>query len=97
MGVKSEGQLLIAGTRGYILAESPWWLTQSFEVRYEDPNKKEKYFVKFLGQGLRYEISDFAYMINGHEGRSYKFTEEESVAMAGVMEEFLRRRRLQNE
>ena len=36
-------------------------------------------------------------MINGHEGRSYKFTEEESVAMAGVMEEFLRRRRLQNE
>lgn len=97
VGVKSEGQLLIAGTRGYILAESPWWLTQSFEVRYEDPNKKEKYFVKFLGQGLRYEISDFAYMINGHEGRSYKFTEEESVAMAGVMEEFLRRRRLQNE
>lgn len=96
VGVKSEGQLLIAGTRGYILAESPWWLTQSFEVRYEDPNKKEKYFVKFLGQGLRYEISDFAYMINGHEGRSYKFTEEESVAMAGVMEEFLRRRCLQN-
>lgn len=96
VGVKSEGQLLIAGTRGYILAESPWWLTQSFEVRYEDPNKKEKYFVKFLGQGLRYEISDFAYMINGHEGRSYKFTEEESVAMAGVMEEFLKRRGLQN-
>lgn len=96
VGVKSEGQLLIAGTRGYILAESPWWLTQSFEVRYEDPNKKEKYFVKFLGQGLRYEISDFAYMINGHEGRSYKFTEEESVAMAGVMEEFLKQRGLQN-
>lgn len=92
VGVKSEGQLLIAGTKGYILAESPWWLTQSFEVRYEDPNKKDKYFVKFLGQGLRYEISDFAYMINGHEGRSYKFTEEESVAMAGVMEEFLRQR-----
>ncbi len=92
VGVKSEGQLLIAGTKGYILAESPWWLTQSFEVRYEDPNKKDKYFVKFLGQGLRYEISDFAYMINGHEGRSYKFTEEESIAMAGVMEEFLRQR-----
>lgn len=75
-------------------------MTQSFEVRYEDPNKRDKYFVKFLGQGLRYEISDFAYTINGHEGRSYKFTEEESIAMAGVMEAFMdkrRRERTQNE
>lgn len=93
VGVKSEGQLIVAGTKGYILAESPWWLTQSFEVRYEDPGKKDKYFVKFLGQGLRYEISDFAYMINGHEGRSFKFTEEESIAMAGVMEQFLENRK----
>lgn len=92
VGVKSEGQLVIAGTKGYILAESPWWLTQSFEVRFEDPNKVEKHFVKFLGQGLRYEISDFAYMISGHDGRAYKFTEEESVAMAGVMERFLEER-----
>lgn len=95
VGVKSEGQLIIAGTKGYILAESPWWLTQSFEVRFEDPNKVERHFVKFLGQGLRYEISDFAYMISGHEGRSYKFTEEESVAMAGVMEKFLEQRKKQ--
>ena len=93
VGVKSEGQLLISGTKGYILAESPWWLTQYFEVRYEDPNKKDRYFSKFLGQGLRYEISDFAYMIQGHQGRSYKFTEEESVAIAGVMEQFLEKRR----
>ena len=93
VGVKSEGQLLIAGTRGYILAESPWWLTQYFEVRYEDPSKKDRYFSKFLGQGLRYEISDFAYMIHGHRGRSYKFTPEESIAIAGVMEKFMEKRR----
>ena len=93
VGVKSEGQLVIAGTKGYILAESPWWLTQSFEVRYEDPNKRDKYFVKFLGQGLRYEISDFAYAINGNVGRGYKFTQEESIAMAGIMEAFMDKRR----
>lgn len=93
VGVKSEGQLLISGTKGYILAESPWWLTQYFEVRFEDPSKKERYFSKFLGQGLRYEISDFAYMIHGHQGRSYKFTEEESIAIADVMEKFLEKRR----
>lgn len=92
VGVKSEGQLLIAGTKGYILAESPWWLTRSFEVRYEDPNKIEKYATRYLDFGLRYEISDFAYMINRHEGRGYKFTEEESIAMAGIMERFLAQR-----
>ena len=92
LGVKSEGQLLISGTKGYVLAKSPWWLTESFEVRYEDPNKVEKYFVKFLGDGLRYEISDFAYMIQGHQGRNYKLTKEESCAMAGVMEAFLNAR-----
>lgn len=92
LGVKSEGQLLISGTEGYILAESPWWLTQSFEVRYENPNKREKHFAKFLGNGLRYEISDFVYMINGHHGRAYKFTREESIAMAGIMEKFLKNR-----
>jgi choline-phosphate cytidylyltransferase len=92
VGVKSEGQLLISGTNGYILAESPWWLTQYFEVRYEDPAKRDRYFSKFLGEGLRYEISDFAYLIHGHQGRSYKFTEEESIAIAGVMEQFLKKR-----
>ena len=43
LGVKSEGQLLISGTKGYILAESPWWLTKKFEVRFEDPNRRERY------------------------------------------------------
>ena len=92
VGVKSEGQLVVAGTKGYILAESPWWLTRYFEVRYEDPMKKERYFSNFLGDGLRYEISDFAYRIQGHQGRAFKFTAEESVAIAGVMEQFLEQR-----
>lgn len=93
LGVKSEGQLLIAGTKGYILAESPWWLTRTFEIRYEDPNKRDRYNVNFLGNGLRYEISDFVYMINGYEGRTFKMTAEESIAMADIMEQFLAKRR----
>lgn len=95
VGVKSEGQLVIAGTEGYILVESPWWLTTSFEVRYEDPSKRDKYYTKFLGEGLRYEISNFAFMINGHDRRSFKFTEEESIAMADVMERFMEKRRME--
>ena len=93
LGVKSEGQLIVAGTQGYILAKSPWWLTKSFEVRYEDSTKIEQYSTKFLGYGLRYEISDFAHMINGNGMRAYKLTRGESIAMAGIMETFLAKRK----
>ena len=71
IGVKSEGQLLISGTKGYILAESPWWLTRKFQVRYEDSNKIETYTPNFLGDGLRYEIGEFFSRINGGEGHLF--------------------------
>ena len=89
VGVKSEGQLVIAGTKGYILAKSPWWLTKYFEVRYEDPNKIDKYEIPFYGDGLRYEIKDFVVMINNGEVDNTKFGRKESVALAGVMEKFM--------
>lgn len=97
LGVKSEGQLLISGTRGYIRVDAPWWKTQSFEVCYEDVDQNEKYFVKFLGEGLRYEISDFVSAINGSDKKDYKLTPEESVALAEVMERFLSERELKRQ
>lgn len=97
VGVKSEGQLIIAGTKGYILVPSPWWLTKYFEVRYEDPNRIERYTNNFLGDGLRYEISDFLKMINGQTERIYKLTSEESIAMAEIMERFMSLREVGNE
>lgn len=90
LGVKSEGRLLIAGTKGYIIAEAPWWKTSYFEVHYEDPAKVEKYSEVFLGDGLRYEISDFLSMINGRNSSEFKLTRSESVALAEVMEKFLK-------
>lgn len=93
IGAKSEGQLVIAGTKGYILAESPWWLTRSFVVRFEDPGKVERYSPKFLGDGLRYEIADFVSKMNGSERMSHCLTMEESIAMAGVVEKFMERRK----
>lgn len=92
LGVKSEGQLLISGTKGYILAEAPWWKTAYFEIHHEDPTDVEKFSERFLGSGLRYEISDFLSMINGNDKNGFKLTPEESEAMAGVMEQFMERR-----
>lgn len=90
LGVKSEGRLLIAGTKGYIVAEAPWWKTSYFEVHYEDEGKIEKYSETFLGNGLRYVISDFLSMINGSSSSEFKLTRGESVALAGIMEQFLK-------
>lgn len=95
VGVKSEGQLVIAGTNGYILAESPWWLTKKFVVRYEDPNKIEVYEPKFQGDGLRYEISEFISKINGMDKNGYKLTAEESIAMSAITEQFMKKRQEQ--
>ena len=93
LGVKSEGRLLISGTKGYIIAEAPWWKTTYFEVHHENPNDVEKYSDRFLGDGLRYEISDFLSMINGSNKSEFKLTRSESVAFADVMERFLRENR----
>ncbi len=59
LGVKSEGSLVISGTRGYIYVPAPWWKTDYFEIRYENPSETEKDFYKFSGDGLRYEIVEF--------------------------------------
>ncbi|MDE7019121.1 MAG: Gfo/Idh/MocA family oxidoreductase, partial [Lachnospiraceae bacterium] len=89
LGVKSEGKLLISGTKGYIVVEAPWWKTTYFEVHYENAGYVEKYSDRFLGDGLRYEISDFLSMINGSSKSEFKLTRGESVAFADVMERFL--------
>jgi len=90
LGVKSEGRLLISGTEGYIVAEAPWWKTSYFEVHYEESEKVEKYSEIFLGDGLRYEISDFLSMINGSSNSEFKLTRGESIVLADMMEQFMK-------
>ncbi len=90
LGVKSEGKLLISGTRGYITVEAPWWKTNYFEVHRENPDDVERFSERFLGDGLRYEISDLLSMINGDRKRDFKLTRGDSVTMAEIMEKFLK-------
>ena len=81
---------MIAGTKGYIVAEAPWWKTTYFELHYENSSQVEKYSERFLGDGLRYEISDFISTINGNSSSEFKLTREESVTLAGMMEAFMK-------
>lgn len=91
LGVKSEGRLLIAGTKGYIVADAPWWMTTYFEVHFEDASRVEKYSERFLGNGLRYEISDLLNQINGDSKSEFKLTRKESITMASIMEAFMKK------
>lgn len=87
--MKSEGRLLVSGTKGYIVADAPWWKTTYFEVHYEDASKVDRYSETFLGDGLRYELCDFLAMVNHNEKAGFKLTGKESVALAEIMEKFL--------
>lgn len=62
-GVKSEGELIISGTKGYIYVPAPWWKTDYFEIRYENPADNKRYFYQLDGEGIRYEIVSFLKMI----------------------------------
>lgn len=67
LGVKSEGELIVAGETGYIRIPSPWWLTSKIEVHHEDPNLVETYEYSYEGSGLRYEITEFSNRITAIE------------------------------
>ena len=88
VGVKTEGDLVISGTKGYLYVPAPWWLTDYFEVRYEDRTKNKKYFYSYDGEGLRYEIQEFISMIINKRRGSYKMKKEESVLIADIIEQY---------
>lgn len=88
IGVKTEGNLVISGTKGYIYVPAPWWLTDFFEVRYEDQTKNRKYFYSYDGEGLRYEIQEWLSMIVNQRRSCYKLRRRESVAIAEIIERY---------
>lgn len=91
IGVKTEGNLVISGTKGYVYVPAPWWLTDYFEVRYEDQTKNKKYFYSYDGEGLRYEIQEFLSMIVNKRHSCYKLRRRESVAIAEIIEKYRKR------
>lgn len=88
IGVKTEGNMIISGTKGYVYVPAPWWLTDYFEIRYEDQTKNKKFFYCYDGDGLRYEIQEFMSMIVNHRMSSYKLRRKESIAIAEIIEKF---------
>lgn len=71
MGFKSEGELIISGTKGYIYVPAPWWKTDYFELRFENPNENKRYFYQLDGEGIRFELVAFIRSIKSQKIISY--------------------------
>ncbi len=87
VGVKSEGELIISGTKGYIYVPAPWWKTDYFEIRYENPIDNKRYFYKLDGEGIRYEIVSFIKAIRTLKKSTY-LLENVSEAIVKTIESF---------
>ena len=87
VGVKSEGELIISGTKGYVYVPAPWWKTDYFEIRYEDQTNNKRYFYQLDGEGIRYGIVAFVRSISN--AIDYGFLEEKvSIKIADVFEKY---------
>lgn len=88
-GIKSEGELIISGTKGYIYVPAPWWKTDYFEARFEDPALNKRYFYQLDGEGIRNEIAAFVRMIEYRQG-DYYISREIGSGFSRVLEQFYR-------
>lgn len=86
-GVKTEGELVISGTKGYIYVPAPWWKTDYFEVRREDPTQNKRYFYQLDGEGIRYELVSFLKAIKGDKTLSY-ISQTVSKSLVAVIEDY---------
>ncbi|MBR2030521.1 MAG: adenylyltransferase/cytidyltransferase family protein [Clostridia bacterium] len=86
-GVKSEGELIISGIKGYIYVPAPWWKTDYFEIRYEDSSKNKRFFYQLEGEGIRHQFVTFVKSIELGLNVSY-IDNEISQAIAGIVQDF---------
>lgn len=88
-GVKAEGELIVAGTQGYIYVPAPWWKTEYFEIRYENPAENRRYFYQLDGEGIHYQLIVFQNAVCGFRNASY-IHPNCSEAIAATFEQFYR-------
>ena len=86
-GVKSEGELVITGTNGYVYVPAPWWKMDYFEIRYENPNDNKRYFYQLDGEGIRNEILSFSRSILGNKNIT-NIDKNVTIEICKVIEDF---------
>ncbi len=89
-GIKSENELIISGTESYIYVPAPWWETDYFELKYENPKNNKKYFYQLEGEGgIRQELIVFTKSIQINKNNSY-IKNNISVAICKIIEDIIK-------
>lgn len=92
-GVKSEGELIVSGTKGYVYVPAPWWKTDYFEVRFENMEENRRYFYQLDGEGIRYELVAFCNAVESGVN-PYYIDKGVSKAFVNVISDFYHHRDL---
>ncbi len=90
-GIKSEGEMVVSGTDGYLYVPAPWWKTDYFEIRYENSEDNRRYFYQLDGEGIRYTWVTFLRAIESGRECSY-VSEAVSEKIAEIVERCLTKR-----
>lgn len=84
--IKSEGELIVSGTKGYLFVPAPWWKTDYFEIRYENENNNKKYFFQLDGEGIQEEFIQFMNLIEGKHERVRNVSSDDSHFIGKMIE-----------
>ena len=89
IGVKSESDMRISGTKGYIYIPSPWWKSEYFETRFENKNQNKPYYYQSDGEGIRMELVHLVNCIKKNI-KNYYVEEEITLAVTSTIQEILK-------
>lgn len=88
-GVKSEGEMIISGTKGYLYIPAPWWKTDYFEIRYENPSENRRFFYQLAGEGIRNELVAFTKAIADGKKEIYSdISDDMTLKITEIIEDF---------
>ena len=101
--VKSAGELLVSGTKGYIKVADPWWKMESFEIIREDQDKPEIKTFDTRRSGLEKELIHFVKLVRQaslfglasalkEDDRVYTRLKENTIVTADCFGKFLEER-----
>lgn len=84
---KSEGELIVTGTKGYIYVPAPWWKTDYFEVRFENIEDNRRFFYQLDGEGIRNMLVAFTKAINSKRTNT-TISDDVSKAIVNIIYDF---------
>lgn len=87
-GIKTEGDMVVTGTDGYLYVPAPWWKTEYFEYRTEDLRDTKKYYFECSGEGQRYELLEFVNCVDGSWSKALGDRWDDILAVTEIVERF---------